>query len=85
MVLSTETGYIRVIDLLTLKPLLYVKDGDSTGIIEIILSKTEDELIVKLIQSRKCFKNRNLVSMEDYWFSGDQSLCSNIRKLEMVF
>lgn len=23
--------------------------------------------------------------MEDYWFSGDQSLCSNIRKLEMVF
>jgi hypothetical protein len=42
---------------------------------------TEDDLIVKMIESRKNFKHKTLVKLEDYWFSGDQSICSNIRKV----
>lgn len=46
---------------------------------------TEDQLLLKFVKNRKNMTHRNLVNLEEFWFSGDQSICSTIRKIESVF
>lgn len=64
-----------------LRDLTVIQDKQTQKVYALKELITEDDFIIKMIENRKKLKHKNLVKMEDYWFSGDQSICSNIRKV----